>query len=258
MKKLLKFAKKTLPFDEINCGSEDLKQDDLTSNNNGDICLMFLLRFLMEYNIEDDELYLSSLSARFNECRKLSLKYLKKRNLVKNKDIQELLKALADTEPNREIRGKILKLIYSDKDKSKDKIEEIINVKNQIITPHIKDISLMTTNVAGMYYRNMDVIEGTLQENDIVLLKRESDNPYDKNAIQIATEKGYVIGYVSKQDNLILKQLLDSGKYLYGIIEDLDLDENYMQIDVVMSYKDVILDIKEIISMINGSDNLKN
>lgn len=258
MKKLLKFAKKTLPFDEINCGSEDLKQDDLTSNNNGDICLMFLLRFLMEYNIEDDDLYLSSLSARFNECRKLSLKYLKKRNLVKNKDIQELLKALADTEPNREIRGKILKLIYSDKDKSKDKIEETINIKNQLITPHIKDISLMITNVAGMYYRNMDVIEGTLQENDIVLLKRESDNPYDKNAIQIATEKGYVIGYVPKQDNLILKQLLDSGKYLYGIIEDLDLDENYMQIDVVMSYKDVILDIKEIISMINGSDNLKN
>lgn len=258
MIKLLKFAKATLPFDEINCGSENLKEENLTPKNDGDICLMFLLKFLMEYDMEDDELYLASLSARFNECRKLSLRYLKKRNLVKNRDIQELLKALAHTEPNIEIREKITKLIYSDKDKVEEKKEEIINVKNQLITPHIKDISLMTTNVAGMYYRNMDIIEGAVEENDIVLLKREKNNPYDKNAILVATEKGYVIGYVPKQDNHILKQLLDSGKYLYGIIEDLDLDKNYMKINVILSYKDVILDIKEIMSMINGSNNLKN
>lgn len=258
MMKLLKFAKANLPFDEISCGSEDLKEENLTPENDGDICLMFLLKFLMEYDIEDDELYISSLSARFNECRKLSLRYLKKRNIVKNRDIQELLKALAHTEPNIEIRQKITKLICSDKDKGIEKKEETINVKNQLVTPHIKDISLMTTNVAGMYYRNMDVIEGTIEENDIVLLKREKNNPYDKNAILVTTEKGYVIGYVPRHDNYILKQLLDSGKYLYGIIEDLDLDKNYMKIDVVLSYKDVILDIKEIMSMINGSNNLKN
>lgn len=258
MIKLLKFAKDTLPLNEINGGSEDLEKEDLTSKNHGDICLMFLLKFLMKYDMEDDELYISSLSSRFNECRKLSLRYLKKRNIIKNKDIQKLLKILVNIEPNREIQEKIAKSIYNDEDKMSEKKEEIINVKKQLITPHIKDVSLMNINVAGMYYRNMDIIDGIIGENDIVILKRENDNPYDKNAIQVATENGYVIGYVPKQSNHTLKQLLDKGKYLYGIIEDVDLDKNYMNIDVALSYKDVVLDIKEIMSMIDGSDNIKN
>ena len=54
----------------------------------------------------------------------------------------------------------------------------------------------------------MSEICDKLYEDDIVYLKREPNNPYDVKAIQVVTVEGYVIGYIPKEENFILKNLI--------------------------------------------------
>ena len=46
----------------------------------------------------------------------------------------------------------------------------------------------------------------------------------------VLTEKGYLLGYVSKENNYILKNLMDWGKILYGQIKS--VDEDYMSMEI--------------------------
>ena len=95
------------------------------------------------------------------------------------------------------------------------------------IKEFLEDIHLITLEVAGLEYcNNIDEIFPKLQKGDYLELFRENKNPYDELAI-LVKYRGEKIGYVPRSDNVILANLMDGGKQLYGIVEDAFEDEVY-------------------------------
>ena len=61
-------------------------------------------------------------------------------------------------------------------------------------------------------------------------LIREPKNEYDELAILVKDEKGHKLGYVPRRNNAPYARLLDAGKVLYAIVDDInwhpdDLDD---------------------------------
>ena len=95
------------------------------------------------------------------------------------------------------------------------------------VKPFLKDIFLIKTYVAGLFYiEYIDEIFPLIRQGDRLDLFRESSNEYDKHAI-LVKYNGQKIGYVPRKDNYILSKLMDGGKQLYGIVKSIGVDEVY-------------------------------
>ncbi len=54
-----------------------------------------------------------------------------------------------------------------------------------------------------------------------IILRREADNEYDKNAIEILTQHKIKLGYVPKKNNTVIASLIDQGCQVSGNIESI-------------------------------------
>ena len=96
---------------------------------------------------------------------------------------------------------------------------------NGKIKAFLEDIHLITLDVAGLYYaENIDKIFPKIEKGDTLNLFREKDNKYDKYAILVKFD-GEKIGYVPRRHNKILANLMDAGKELYGIVEEISVED---------------------------------
>ena len=71
-------------------------------------------------------------------------------------------------------------------------------------------------HLAGRSYHDADMVKDLLQVGTPLLLMREADNLYDKNAVAVvfhndANGKDYCLGYIPRADNEHLAQILDAG-----------------------------------------------
>jgi hypothetical protein len=66
----------------------------------------------------------------------------------------------------------------------------------------------------------------------------------------VTTEDGYVLGYIPKKENSLSQRLLDAGKYLYAIVDEFLEDSNKLDIDLYLSYRDVMENTNEVVSML--------
>ena len=99
--------------------------------------------------------------------------------------------------------------------------------------PFERDIFLFDTHVAGTsHIEGIDELEPHLQVDDRLDFFRETDNPYDKQAIVIKNADGVKIGYIPKQDNVIFSRLMDSGKLLFGKIVSKEKKGRWVKIDI--------------------------
>ncbi|NLJ41506.1 MAG: hypothetical protein GX352_07860, partial [Clostridiales bacterium] len=80
------------------------------------------------------------------------------------------------------------------------------------------DVKLMDSEIAGVFYRDMTVVEGEVEKGDILYLIREPDNQYDEKAVMVTAEDGYLLGYIPREDNPALSAMLDSGERLYALL----------------------------------------
>lgn len=95
------------------------------------------------------------------------------------------------------------------------------------IKAFLEDIHLITLDVAGMFHvENIDMIFPKIKKGDNLELFREKDNKYDKYAI-LVRYCGEKIGYVPRKQNHILANLMDGGKELYGVVEEIYVDSFY-------------------------------
>lgn len=100
-------------------------------------------------------------------------------------------------------------------------------------TPFERDIYLFDTYVAGTtHVEGMEDIADSLKEEDRLVFYRESDNPYDPQAIRIETLEGKKIGYVPKQDNVIFSRLMDAGKVLFAKIMEKEMKGEWLKISI--------------------------
>lgn len=80
------------------------------------------------------------------------------------------------------------------------------------------------------YLHLEDKIVPRLKENDPVLLIREADNRYDKNAISVTTPSGLKLGYVPHEHNLIFSRLIDAGNLLFGRVKTFHWDGKNLEL----------------------------
>lgn len=104
---------------------------------------------------------------------------------------------------------------------------KFLHNKNEIAS-FLEDIYLITLDVAGLcYIDNIDELFPQLEKGSHLELFRDKNNEFDKNAILVKFN-GETIGYVPKKDNVILANLMDGGKKLYGMIENASKEEVYI------------------------------
>lgn len=250
-KVILDLGLQKLPLDQILKGQDELKMDNLVYDDIAQICFFILIKYLEydDYKDKYKELNLQALRAALIETRLQAAT-----NLQRFKDqFDEIDNELINDAISSEMVVEVRRLLNSLRIKTNDKEKKYIEVTDDMhIDIHVKDIYLITVNISGTRYIDMSEVSSKLFEEDLVYLKREYDNPYDSYAIRVITKEGYIIGYIPRENNYILKNLMDKGKYLYGKINEISEDYNNISIKIYLSYKDVIEEITSTLSLLSG------
>lgn len=107
-----------------------------------------------------------------------------------------------------------------------------------LMKPFTQEIVLLKTRLAGWnHVRGFEKLLSKMKEGERVILKREPKNEYDKYAIRVQRNDGRKLGYIPRQDNKVIANLMDAGKNIYAIYtEMLDPYEefNYVRLTVIM------------------------
>lgn len=229
-------------------GPENINTNNLNGSDSEYIILSLLINGLRDIYPEGKDLAIKCLNGGVNDIRGEAIKTLKKYKKQLTTEEKEIIKRAADNEPNFEVRKKF-KMLCEELEEGKI---EYINTKGMQVTRHIKDVYLLTSSVARSRYRNREYVQREIKLSKMFNLVLEADNTFDKNSIKIAGESGFVIGYIPRKDNFILSNLLRGGRYLYCVVKEYNLDENYIIINIYLSYKNIVKEAETLIQMMTS------
>ncbi|MDU4889724.1 MAG: HIRAN domain-containing protein [Clostridium sp.] len=229
-------------------GPENINTNNLNGSDSEYIILSLLINGLRDIYPEGKDLAIKCLNGGVNDIRGEAIKTLKKYKKQLTTEEKEIIKRAADNEPNFEVRKKF-KMLCEELEEGKI---EYINTKGMQVTRHIKDVYLLTSSVARSRYRNREYVQREIKLSKVFNLVLEADNTFDKNSIKIAGESGFVIGYIPRKDNFILSNLLRGGRYLYCVVKEYNLDENYIIINIYLSYKNIVKEAETLIQMMTS------
>ena len=111
--------------------------------------------------------------------------------------------------------------------------------KSGLPKPFVQEVELLNCNIAGTTFLNLEDIEPKLKKHQLLILKRETKNEYDDNAILILTEDGQKLGYVPQEKNEVLSNLMDAGKLLFGKLNEKTWVDNWLKLDVQVYLRDL-------------------
>ena len=118
--------------------------------------------------------------------------------------------------------------------KKEDEINKYISKYNSIVDlpkPLGRLIFLLETTVAGTtYISDIDRIIDSMNIWDRLILYREPENSNDKHAIRIETINREKIGYIPRQNNVIISRLMYAGKEIVGELIEMELRGNWFRI----------------------------
>ena len=240
-----------LPMNEVLCGQDELKIENVSYEDIAQICFFIIIKYAQYDDFQDKykDINIQALRAPLIETRLQAATNLQRFREEFDSLDKEIINDAIGTEMVGSIRRSLNSLLIKTHDKEKRYVEVYDKMH---IDAHVKDVYLININVAGTNYIDMSEIYNKLLEEDMLYLRREPSNAYDSNAIEIITTEGYVIGYVPKENNLILKNLMDKGKYIYGKIKEISDDYNHINIEIYLSYKDIIEEITSTLSLLSG------
>jgi hypothetical protein len=242
---------KKLPMNQILSGQDEIRIDNLSYEDIGQICFFIIIKYAQydDFSEKYKDINLQALRAPLIETRIQAAANLQRFTGEFDSFEEEFIYDAINCEMVDSVRRTLNSLVIK-KDNKKQKYVEI--KESMEIEEHTKDIYLNSIYVAGTDYVDISEAYNKLTEDTILYLIRESNNPYDSNAILISTVDGCVIGYVPKESNLILKNLMDSGKYLYAKIKEISDDFDSINVEIYLSYKDVIEEITGTLSLLSG------
>ena len=111
--------------------------------------------------------------------------------------------------------------------------------KTGLPKPFVQEVELLNCHIAGTTFLDLDDIESKLTKNQVLMLKREPKNKNDDKAILILTEDGQKLGYVPKEKNEVLSNLMDAGKLLFGRLNKKTWVDNWLKLDVQVFLRDL-------------------
>lgn len=245
--KLIEFAKVYLDIDRVTGGAEPLDEENLDYRYIVDSCLYLIVSYMDELKDKYIDINIKALSARYTPTRRAALNNLRGINYEYLNNYIHIIEGCYKREVNKELKQSIIRFLDGLNSKKKRQYENIGDVR---VSPYTKDAFLTITKVEDMDKFDLTIVENKIRSGALVYLKRDKDNAEAENAIMVLTEKGYLLGYVSKENNYILKNLMDWGKILYGQIKKVDEDYKSMEIKVYLSYVDVMREVKDTFNMV--------
>ena len=111
--------------------------------------------------------------------------------------------------------------------------------KTGLPKPFVQEVELLNCHVAGTTFLDLDDIESKLTKKQLLMLKREPKNKNDDKAILILTEDGQKLGYVPREKNEVLSNLMDAGKLLFGRLDKKTWVDNWLKLDVQVFLRDL-------------------
>ena len=111
--------------------------------------------------------------------------------------------------------------------------------KTGLPKPFVQEVELLNCNIAGTTFIDLEDIEPKLKKHQLLVLKRETKNEYDDNAILILTEGGQKLGYVPQEKNEVLSNLMDAGKLLFGKLNEKTWVDDWLKLDVQVYLRDL-------------------
>ena len=111
--------------------------------------------------------------------------------------------------------------------------------KTGLPKPFVQEVALLSCNIAGTTFLDLEDIEPDLKKHQLLVLKRETKNDYDDNAILILTEDGQKLGYIPQEKNEVLSNLMDAGKLLFGKLNEKTWVDNWLKLDVQVYLRDL-------------------
>ena len=111
--------------------------------------------------------------------------------------------------------------------------------KTGLPKPFVQEVELLNCHIAGTSFLDLDDIEFKLTKNQLLMLKREPKNKNDDKAILILTEDGQKLGYVPREKNEVLSNLMDAGKLIFGKLVEKNWVDNWLKLDVQLYLRDL-------------------
>ena len=111
--------------------------------------------------------------------------------------------------------------------------------KTGLPKPFVQEVELLNCHVAGTTFLDLDYIESKITKNQLLMLKREPKNKNDDKAILILTEDGQKLGYVPKEKNEVLSNLMDAGKLLFGRLDEKSWMGTWLRLDIQVFLRDI-------------------
>jgi len=105
--------------------------------------------------------------------------------------------------------------------------------------PFVQEVELLKCHVAGTTFLDLDEIESKLTKNQLLVLQREPKNKIDNKAILILSEDGQKLGYVPKERNEVLSNLMDAGKLLFGRLNNKTWVDTWLKLDIQVFLRDL-------------------
>jgi len=185
-------------MNEVLSGQDELKIDNLVYEDIAQICFFIIIKYSQYEEFQDEykNINLQALKSPLIETRIQASTNLHRFSEEFSSLDKEIINDAISTEVVGNIRRSLNSLLIKTHDKEKKYVEVYDNMH---IDAHVKDIYLINIDIAGTKYIDMSEIYNNLLEDDMLYLKREPNNAYDSNAIEIITIKGYAIGYVPKE-----------------------------------------------------------
>jgi hypothetical protein len=100
-----------------------------------------------------------------------------------------------------------------------------------------RPIAIQCSPLAGFHYHEGENLWHHLQVGQPLALVREPRNPYDRRAVRIDWN-GHKLGYLPRDENVAVSQMLDSGRRLTAEILALDA-RDYHRLTLRISLEEV-------------------
>ncbi len=104
--------------------------------------------------------------------------------------------------------------------------------RKKVPKPFEREIFILDTYIAGTHYYNAKRMADKLEKGNHLLFIREADNPYDHKAIAISDLDKNKLGYLPRRKNEVISRLMDGGKAVYAVIENIDWKNEVLEISI--------------------------
>ncbi|MEI6580153.1 MAG: HIRAN domain-containing protein, partial [Eubacteriales bacterium] len=193
-------------------------------------CLIFLLRALRKAHIDDEELFVRCLTARYPDNRFEAILALRVSKKTWSGSVYPALERACRLEPLKDLEKNLHRLMEPVNSDKEQRYAETTGIK---IKPSPLDLCLLETEIAGTQYRDLQIVEGCVEAGDILYLMREPENKYDHKAILVTADDGYVLGYVPRDENEMPAALMDNCEKLYAVFTGRNLEDLYPGIRIM-------------------------